>query len=90
MRVGGRAGQRRAKGGVGRGAGAIIFICDTLYQPNANYFNFSSRYLPRYGLNQNSPRNLLKGCNSKNGPKNMADTRLLKDHFYKSLLQYLQ
>ena len=32
MREGGRgAGQGRGRGGIGRGFGAIIFICDTLY-----------------------------------------------------------
>ena len=34
-------GQGRARGGVGRGVGAIIFICDTLYQPNTHCFTFS-------------------------------------------------
>ena len=31
----------RAGGGVGRGLGAIIFICDTLYQPNTHCLKFS-------------------------------------------------
>ena len=39
-------GERRAwqgKGGVGKGVGAIIFICDPLYQPNTHCFTFSYR-----------------------------------------------
>ena len=34
-------GQGRARGGVGRGVGAIIFICDALYQANTHCFTFS-------------------------------------------------
>ena len=47
------------------GEGAIIFICDTLYQPNTHCFKFSSRYSIRlfcYGLHKNSLRNLSEGC----------------------------
>ena len=35
---GGRAGQGKAREGVGRGVGAIIFICDSLYKPNIHCF----------------------------------------------------
>ena len=45
--------------------GAIIFICDTLYQPNTHCFKFASRYsigTPSYGLHKNSFGNLAKGC----------------------------
>ena len=58
------AGQGRARGGVGRGMRAIIFICDTLYQLNTHCFKFSSRYsiwLPSFGLHKNSLRKLSKG-----------------------------
>ena len=37
--------------------GAIILICDTLYQPNINGYKFSIRYfigLPRYYLHNKS------------------------------------
>ena len=33
--------QGRARGGVGRGVGANIFICEALYQPNTHCFMFS-------------------------------------------------
>ena len=49
------------------GMGEIIFIWDTLYQPNTHCFTFSSRYSieqPTYSLHKNSLRNLSKGCNS--------------------------
>ena len=51
-------------GGKQEGRAAIIFICDTLNQPNC--FKFSPTYsigLPSYGLHKNSLRNLSKGCN---------------------------
>ena len=35
------AGLGRARGGVGKREGAIIFICDPLYQPNTHCFTFS-------------------------------------------------
>ena len=38
--VGGRAGQMEMLAGMGE----IIFIWDTLYQPNTHCFTFSSRY----------------------------------------------
>ena len=51
--VGGRkqGGGARARGGVGRGVGAITFIYDILYQPNTHWFEFSTRYsLSSYSL----------------------------------------
>ena len=38
---GGGAGLCRARRGVGKGVGAIIFICDPLYQPYTHCFTFS-------------------------------------------------
>ena len=35
---------RRARGVVGRGVEAIIFICETLYQPETRYFKSLSTY----------------------------------------------
>ena len=36
----GLAGIGMARGGVDNGVGAIIFICDPLYQPNTHCFTF--------------------------------------------------
>ena len=41
MRERGRAVLGRARGGVGKAVGAIIFICYPLYQPNTHCFTFS-------------------------------------------------
>ena len=38
---GGGGGGGRRRGGVGKGVGAFIFICDSLYQPNTHCFTFS-------------------------------------------------
>ena len=38
--VGWGKGVGRARGGVGRGLGAISFICDALYQPNTHRIKF--------------------------------------------------
>ena len=51
-----------------REVGAIVFICDTQYQPYTHCFKFPSTYfmeLPSYDLNKSSLINLSKGCNSK-------------------------
>ena len=55
-----RLGQCRAGESVGRGVGAIIFICVIEYQPNTHCFKFPSRYsigLPSYGLRKSSLKN---------------------------------
>ena len=41
MRWGRWAGLGRARGGVGKGVGAIVIIYDPLYQPNRHCFTFS-------------------------------------------------
>ena len=39
--MGGGGGVGRAGGGVGKGVGAIIFVCDALYQPSINLIHLA-------------------------------------------------
>ena len=85
------AGLGRARGGVGKGVGAIIFICDPLYQPYTHYVTFSWRY----SIGQ-CTRTALEIFQRDVTPKQMSENthrahkRLLKEYLYNVLLRYLQ